>query len=670
MSLLGRALLCSLLLAAIGAAEARASDHVIEPGFEPLVGAMLGEGKPGGCTLDEARIETRTIAATYDCPDGSRAALVLEHPTQAEHALATTTRFAVVAGSPPPTAALVRDLTAELLRREADFAWKTLGEDGPLPIDPRIDRAQTALRSFVWLLLAVLLGYLVRGASATGSGRVAAGIVFSLALALRVIVPPWAPLHVNDHGIAEVGAYLGASVHSIREAGMYSAAYLQLMHVLLRPWPHASAVFAWGSFFGALACALAVGVASRLAESRLAGFLAGVALAVLPAFVRLSASESPWAFALACTFGALQLLLATIDSPSPRRRHALAWAGGCLLALGAETHPETSVLPGVVVLVLLGAPGLAAPGRTARVARVLVGPALLVALVLGLFALQLSHHDTELGLVGGSFSRHELLPAAVAMLRSTTSLGYCLGALAGWLLLLARRPPLALALGASALGFLLMSECVRAGRSDTLRYLTPGLVFLTLAAAVGPVRCALDLGRGVVLVAIATTLCLAAGFLVALPALRRPTFEDAAYADLAASARALPPSLRLRLPHFLAAGPSRQEVRFELPGFLLAERGRSVLLDDAPATTEPACFVYVAPACYRFTTAEVADGVAARAPRLFDEPLRDECASLVRRAQTSGPTPFAHRLDVPDRNEEFDVIVGGRPLVGFLPCAR
>jgi hypothetical protein len=104
-----------------------AGDHVIPPGQEELLAAMLGREAtlPGDCKLNDGEVNRSAVNATYLCP-GGEVVFQLAHPSKAAAASILTARFAIslVSGSPP--AELAEALATAIRSQEARFEWKTL----------------------------------------------------------------------------------------------------------------------------------------------------------------------------------------------------------------------------------------------------------------------------------------------------------------------------------------------------------------------------------------------------------------------------------------------------------------------------------------------------------------------------------------------------------------
>lgn len=96
----------------------------IPPGQETLLLEMLGKGAalPDGCKLAEGKVEYTVVEAKYQCRSGS-VVLEIAHSSEAFDSDTQTGRFAisVMEGSPLPD--LVDELSARIVKREADFEW-------------------------------------------------------------------------------------------------------------------------------------------------------------------------------------------------------------------------------------------------------------------------------------------------------------------------------------------------------------------------------------------------------------------------------------------------------------------------------------------------------------------------------------------------------------------
>ncbi|AKF03738.1 hypothetical protein [Sandaracinus amylolyticus] len=100
-----------------------AAPHVIAPGQEATVAAMLGEGDPlpDGCTWDGAAIDHDRVIARFVCATGG-VAIELRHPELGSGA-ARTEQFVLVPTSGTASPALLRAITARVRAREASFRW-------------------------------------------------------------------------------------------------------------------------------------------------------------------------------------------------------------------------------------------------------------------------------------------------------------------------------------------------------------------------------------------------------------------------------------------------------------------------------------------------------------------------------------------------------------------
>ncbi|MEO7329821.1 MAG: SGNH/GDSL hydrolase family protein, partial [Minicystis sp.] len=113
--------------------------HAIPSGNEAAFMGMLGGGEIAGCRFEGAEIRSTLVHASYRCAGGQAAVIELYHPAESPGALATTVKFALVAGDPAPPEALVRGLAARIQEREAPFAWVVVTRgDGsaPRPVIP------------------------------------------------------------------------------------------------------------------------------------------------------------------------------------------------------------------------------------------------------------------------------------------------------------------------------------------------------------------------------------------------------------------------------------------------------------------------------------------------------------------------------------------------------
>lgn len=118
-------------------AATASAQHVIEPGQEPLVLAMLGgdDPLPGGCRFDGASIEPTLIRARYACSSGN-VTLLLKHLDGAPSDAIRTRMFALVAPDEPAAKAIAPLVADRVRRREDPWRWRVPAQNAPPPPPP------------------------------------------------------------------------------------------------------------------------------------------------------------------------------------------------------------------------------------------------------------------------------------------------------------------------------------------------------------------------------------------------------------------------------------------------------------------------------------------------------------------------------------------------------
>lgn len=523
-----------------------------------------------------------------------------------------------------------------------DFAPRSAPAEARPATAPASQRRGPALQSLrrglTWAILLGALGWLARRSNApTADWRLPAGLAL-LALVLRLSLPAWAPLHANDHGIAELHELVapGAQGAAISEYGQGWADFVGAARLPLGG--GADFVLALGAGLGAAAVGLlfALGRAAGLAAP--AAAVAAFALAVHPAHVRLSLSESPRPLA-----GALLLLGIAAGLRAVRSQgavhHAAVLAAAAAWALALELRVTTAVLPLVgaaFVLVVAGLGPLRRPGWSVGLGVALVGLA------------AWGHAPILLDAFGDASARppgpawdNRLLSSHHSLLRYPLLTGAAVLPLAGLGVLNGRRHLRLVAACLGAVAVLLpLSLSVIACRTDVIRYQSTAnlFVFLLVGVAVSgawPVRKAL----------VAATLLLATSA-PGLIDIARPDVHEQAFA----LARTGGAARVLAAP---ATMPEAPRIRTHYPVYVAR-----------PGAAD--CAVWIGPSCWSFTEQEVA------AEDWFDSdfgPMRGECVELL-----GGTTAAAAALPglvaatVPHRDQEFHAIPAESPRVGYAPC--
>jgi hypothetical protein len=531
----------------------------------------------------------------------------------------------------------------------------------------------SARRLLGWLALVILLIPLslaaVRRWWSARDARwwfIGLGALCALAIVVRVVVPPWAPLHANAHGIAELRGLASPSSNWMGpvESDRYGAAWRQLVRGVIQVWNGgATSVFAFSAVLSASAVLLLGLFAYQLTESRAASLVAAAGLAVHPAHVALSPSESPMGFA-----GMLFLLglIAACAAPTLQGRLRIFawWSSGLALAAASELSVVTLLLPVAALLVVAGMQG----ARLWQERWSWILPALLVAVTMCL-------HLAALGPIldeAGARRAGPLLQALIvgwkghrnALLDATLSSPLLLPLALAGIVALALRGTWTRAFGLVAASAILIGGCsvIAVCRTDVIRYQPDGeLLLFALAGAtvlLAPFRVRSATAGLLGLLFVATS---GRG----LASVRTPLLDASAWKIIRAAEPELPPAATVHLASRRMAGGM---VLNDFPEFLLQARGHRVRLDERPeAANGEGCVVWLGPSCYSFTVDELAQGGLARAIHLGDAALRPECGALVQRIDAAHPPVKAEPISSPFPQDEF-FESSGHPLIGLFPC--
>lgn len=194
------------------------------------------------------------------------------------------------------------------------------------------------------LALAALLGIAARfvaprAPAASRFDRRAALTLFAVALALRLALGLWGPLHVNGQG----PLWIRAALAEPALLDGYGPGYRELFSLPARLFAAAPdrAIFALNVALSALASPLAFALARASGIERRSALVPAGVIALDAVAVRGAASESYFPALIALTLGAqLLLVLAARDPARARRRSALfVLAGALLAAQAARIHP-------------------------------------------------------------------------------------------------------------------------------------------------------------------------------------------------------------------------------------------------------------------------------------------------------------------------------------------
>ncbi len=527
-----------------------------------------------------------------------------------------------------------------------------------------------ARRFLTWMALLACLSALARWwgrRRRTRDDRLMLGgllAISALALLLRLVLPPWAPVHANDNGVGELLRLLGPGVGGTGQT--YGVAQWELLRFLTTiVGRSADSIFALTAVAGALSVVPLGLFTATVLESRPAGLFAALALAIHPAHIRLSLSESPFAWGGLLFLIALAAAAATRAPDAPRR--LLAWTTGLALACLVELCIPTVVLGAVVVLSLF----VWRAGKVIPAIKLFAAPlgVALLATVLYLYSLwpvlAYAWNDRAPG-NWTPFHAFLLSPVNIVFDPSLTSPLLVPLAAAGLVALLVRRR-VALALTtlvAVALPYL-PGQTVEYCRTDYLRYQTLahfGLWWLAAAAlTLLPCRASPGLRWSA---ALGLSAALAFSTVPGLEALRLPDLGAQTF-EVARRAAALLPNDAYVLVPPRRMGPINEA----FPAFLVPPP-EHVVTQEVSAIRPPsaACFVWIDSACYAFSSAPAAAAALARFPSFRGAPVQPACGPLVHRIDPAAKPLAAATLSVPWADEELFRSTTPHPLVGLFPC--
>ncbi len=660
----------ALAVSSIGHAQ------VLGPGSEVAVSALVIAGGPlsDGTRILGVQIRERSIE------------VALRDAAGAEHALSLVPRDAGGASTrvQTPSFDLVGETRSESVaaalasrvRARDDGRFWARGLEPRQDAGPRVNATplgwpDDARRVAGWAALLALLGALAvrstrrirrspRARRHAAPALTATLGVFALALALRVVVTPWAPLHSNDHGTATVRGLVTPGAIGPDESTRYGVAYAQLVRPMAAlaggDW---RAPFALAALAGATTSALLVVFTRALLGSLAAGVVAGLGLALHPSHVRASGSETMLVLAaLLALLGLTGVVHALEVARSRASRVRAVWVAGLATAASLELGWTA---PSFALGVALVAMALARPAS-------LRGLGVHVSCVVAWCALAAALHARSLaGLSSAAsswdFARGELPFHAVLGRRSglfDPSLAapalVPLAALGAAAVVWRRRPRALVALALFGAVTLVTAALVAAARRDVIRYAAGAhLAHFVLAGAV--VLFARRRAHRVVLGAVASLLLVGTSF---------SGLVDAGRPDATATqwavARAAPQGLRtVRIPPYRLS----DQVLSDYPEYLLSSRPRIVFSNPTDLAT---CRVWIGMPCWSFSDEDLA---AHPGVDVGPGPMRRECVALlggrdaVRRA-----LPALTPVEVRHRDGELHRIPAARPLIGYAACAR
>jgi hypothetical protein len=360
-----------------------APNHVIPPGREPFVAALLGDGQllGDGCQLLSAHVEESQISADYKCADGRPEHVVLVYPI--DDAPLRTSQFALA--SPPSHPAFTAAFLARIRAREGAWTWQIAvpGSQPPqvnLAVEPTL--AAAGIRAFAkeqeqhaldaqhaadpWVtanfaatclfaILAVLTAPLVCRAflrswrTADNVSRRLAVFAIALGSVLRLIVVP------KQLAMLFVGYYMTSAAIDLSPHAPYGFGAELLYHALFQFLPHDHRTILWANaLLGSITLPILFAFASRILQSPRAGALATLLIATVPVFLRQDTSEANQVPVMLWSLSGLLLLIQ--DSENPRLLSLLGAA--ILLGLAMLSRPEFVLLAPALALLVASRPQL------------------------------------------------------------------------------------------------------------------------------------------------------------------------------------------------------------------------------------------------------------------------------------------------------------------------
>jgi len=175
-----------------------------------------------------------------------------------------------------------------------------------------------------------------------------------LAVALRFMLGPWGPLHVNGYG----PLFIVGAAHDPAVIAAYGPGYVEIFGPIaaLAPSNPDWAIFASNALLSGLVPVLAFALGRWAGLSRSAALVAGLLLALDPVAIRTGATEAYFAPIIClCVAAAVAVLGAARAMQAGQGWQVLAWMGatGLLLAQAARIHPSAWGLVATVPFVVL-----------------------------------------------------------------------------------------------------------------------------------------------------------------------------------------------------------------------------------------------------------------------------------------------------------------------------
>jgi hypothetical protein len=666
MSRLALAMVVALALPSL----ARAAPAPFPPGLEADVQGLVTDAHlSGGCEIGSIRIEAFFIDLHLACGKDTSVLRLTGHEDG-------TAGFVLhlPEGAPAVVSRAAKELAAIIEKKDArSILARTVQLEASQPLSRITETARplglldNLRRALVWAALIVLLGWLGAAGARRASGVWLAclALVFLGALVVRWRLGPWAPFHGNEHGISELRGLVASSSQwqGPIETDRYGVAYRQIAQVFAAFFSsHLRGVFILSMLASALSVIPLALLGAALTGSRPVGAVAAVGLAAHPIHIALAGTES--AFVLA---GLLFLLgaasLCSLSTVEDRHRRAAIWLGALALTASAELAVNTLAFP-VAGLLLALTCFRRQDARLWFLPLIVLGGSMLLHLYSLWPVLQAARANRENDFADNLRS---FVSARNALTTSTLTSPLLLPlSIAGALVLLVRKPRVGIALIASALVLLAAASLVSGCRKDMIRYQGNGhlLLFIAAGSLLMPLRHRVVVG----VASIALLAALLFPTRTAFAALRAPLLDVSAYRLVEQAEAKLPKDVTV----FIAPRRITPEILSDFPEYVLQERGHTVQVEamrDGPSDSRGDCAVWLSPACYSFTQAEVSAGVMSSATKISKASVRSECAPLIRKIDSAAEPYVAAALPVPFREDEF-FRLSGQPLIGLFRCRQ
>lgn len=321
-------------------------------------------------------------------------------------------REVVIAPAPPKE-------TSRVLRRLAEA-----------PADPGFP---AGLLVVVGLLFAAIGGRFHAGFSKDEpSPKLGLGLFFG-ALALRIVLGPFAPHHVNGQG----PLWILAALEDPSRLASYGPGYVEVFSIVTRLWPRPdTALFLANAAISAAAAPLVLALALGVGLDRRRAIAAAAVVAVDPVSIRMGATEAYFPAIITLTLAAAVALVSASRHAIARRTGralALAFAAALFAAQASRFHP-VAWGPAMFGPLFVPAAVLASAGERRMLAKAgwAIGLTLAAVLVLGLVVLATSASSIArvAGNVGVFWDAREALTMLVAFVRANAPIIAAVGALA------------------------------------------------------------------------------------------------------------------------------------------------------------------------------------------------------------------------------------------------